>query len=107
MPVRVVLTNVRLDNGNGLAMDGCTLVIDDDRIATADGRLAGSGDQVVDLRGRTVAVVTAREPNRGARAVVAGGGRDARLADDFTDPANRSRIWSWPPARLWPPAEAV
>lgn len=103
MPVRVVLTNVHLDNGNGRAMDGCTLIIDDDRIATANGPLAEPGDQVVDLQGRTVAVVAGREARRNTRAA-AGSGRGARLADDFTDPAVTPRIWSWPPACLWPPA---
>jgi hypothetical protein len=107
MPARVVLTNVRLDTGSGLAMDGCTLIIDDERIATANRPLAGSGDQVVDLRGRTVAVVAGREASRNVPAVAAGPGRDARMADDFTDPAVMPRIWSWPPARLWPRPELV
>lgn len=37
-----------------------------------------------------------------------GNRRGARLADDVTDTAVLPRIWSWPPARLWPlPAELV
>jgi hypothetical protein len=107
MPDCVVLTNVRLDNGKGLAVDGCTLIIDDDRIATANGHIAGSGDQVVDLQGRTVAFVTGRDAIRDARAVAAGRERDARRTDDVTDPAVMPRIWSWPPARLWPPTELM
>jgi hypothetical protein len=105
MPARVVLRNVRLDDGNGLAVDGCSLIIEDERIATANVPPAASGDQVVDLQGRTVAVVTRNGGGRDALSVAPGRRRDARLAGDPATGPVMHRIWSWPPARLWPPAE--
>jgi hypothetical protein len=54
-----------------------------------------------------LAVVNGREAGRNAGAVAPGGGRVARAARDAADPADMPLIWSWPPARLWPPAPRV
>jgi hypothetical protein len=52
-------------------------------------------------------VVNGGEAGRNAGPVAPGGGRVARPARDAAERADMPRIWSWPPARLWPPAPRV